>query len=149
MTSDALPEVDRTPNSYVLDFVLANGASQEFSIQIQEKADFEWVNRIATPSAAGQFRVNVTDGRLGRTLMRSVNTGVNLPNSVNNENYFGTAQLPNPFVQPYTFFRSSTIQVTVQNTSGGQLTGQIVFEGFDLRPVGQPGQGSSGALINQ
>ena len=148
MSSDTLPEVDRTPNSYVLDFTLTNNQTLEFSIQIQEKADFEWVNRIATPSAAGQFRVNITDGRIGRTLIRSTNPGANLPNSINNENYFGTAQLPNPFVQPYTFFRSSTIQVTIQNTSGGGLTGQIVFEGFDLRPVGQPSQGSSGAMVN-
>lgn len=146
---DPSQEILRVPQSYTLDWTVLNGATNNFAIQIQQKADFEWVNRIASPATAGKFRVSIQDGATGRNLITNSSSGTNQPNSVNNENYFGTAQLPNPLLQPYIFARSSTILVTIQNTSGGDLTGQLVFDGFDLYPAGAPGQGSSGALVPQ
>lgn len=141
-------DILRVPDCYVLDAVLTALQTLEFSIQIQQKADFEWVNRIA--SSSGRFKVNITDGATGRSLItNNPPAGVTTPpNSVNDQNYFGTAQLPNPLLQPYVFARSSTIQVTLTDTSNAGNTIQIVFDGFDLWPADAPGQGASGALVS-
>lgn len=129
-------EVLRVPFSYVLNQVLT--ALQDFNgaIQIQQDADFEWVFRIANQT--GTFQIEIKDLATGRVLM-------NFP--VNNANYFGTAQLPFPNLEPYVFARSSSIGVRLIDTSNAGNTVQIVFEGNKLFPANQQGQGSSGAIV--
>lgn len=141
---DETQDILRVPETYVLDAVLTALATLNFTIQIQQKADFEWVQRIA--SSTGRFKVNIKDAATGRTLITNSSNGTN-PDTVNDQNYFGTAQLPNPLLQPYVFARSSSISVTLTDTSNAGNTIQIVFDGFDLYPAGAPGQGASGALV--
>lgn len=129
-------EVLRVPFKYVLNQVLT--ALQDFNgaIQIQQDADFEWVFNIANQT--GTFQIQITDLATGRVLM-------NAP--VNNANYFGTAQLPFPNLEPYVFARSSSIGVRLIDTSNAGNTIQIVFSGYKLFPASQQGQGSSGSLV--
>lgn len=137
-------EILRVPDCYVLDAVLTALQSLSFTIQIQQKADFEWVQRIA--SSTGRFKVQIVDAATGRNLITNASTAN--ANTANDQNYFGTAQLPNPLLQPYVFARSSSIQVTLTDTSNAGNTIQVVFDGFDLYPAGSPGQGASGALVS-
>jgi hypothetical protein len=129
-------EVLRVPFKYVLNQVLT--ALQDFNgaIQIQQDADFEWVFNIANQT--GTFQIQITDLATGRVLM-------NAP--VNNANYFGTAQLPFPNLEPYIFARSSSIGVRLIDTSNAGNTIQVVFSGYKLFPASQQGQGSSGSLV--
>lgn len=141
-------DVLRIPDAYVLNAGLTALQKLTFTIQIQQKADFEWVNRIA--SSTGSFRVRIQDGATGRDLItfNPSLTGSTLdPNTVANVNYFGTAPLPNPLLQPYTFARSGSIIVTITDTSGAGNTVEIVFDGFSLYPAANQAQGSSGALV--
>ena len=141
-------DVLRVPDSYVLNAVLSGNASATYAIQIQQKADFEWLNRIA--SSTGTFRVRIQDGATGRDLITfnpQVTGSTLAPNTISNANYFGTAQLPNPLLQPYVFARSSSILVTLTDTSGSSNTIEVVFDGFDLYPAEAPAQGASGALV--
>lgn len=141
-------DVLRIPDAYVLNAVLTALQQLTFTIQIQQKADFEWINRIA--SSTGAFRVRIQDGATGRDLITfnpQVTGSTLLPNSIANVNYFGTAQLPNPLLQPYTFARSGSIIVTLVDTSNAGNTIEIVFDGFSLYPAKAPAQGSSGALV--
>lgn len=146
---DSTQDILRVPETYVLDAVLTALQSLPFTIQIQQKADFEWVNRIA--SSTGRFRVSIQDGATGRNLItNNPPPGIAVPpNSVNDQNYFGTAQLPNPLLQPYVFARSTSINITITDISNAGNTIQIVFDGFDLYPADAPGQGSSGALVSE
>lgn len=129
-------QVLRVPFAYTFDKVLT--ASQDFngSIQIQQDADFEWIFRIA--SRTGSFQVTITDLATGRVLMNAL---------VNDVNYFGTAQLPFPNLEPYIFARSSSIGIRIVDTSVAGNTVQIVFAGNKLFPADVQGQGSSGALV--
>ena len=147
MTQDT-QEVLRVPDAYVISAALTAGQTLQFTVQIQQKADFEWVNRIA--NSTGAFRVQLQDAATGRNLITN-----NPPagsaiaaNSVNAANYFGTAQLPNPLLQPYVFARASAILVTLIDTSAAPNNIEINFDGFDLYPASTPSQGSSGALVS-
>jgi hypothetical protein len=150
MTQDT-QEVLRVPEAYVLSATLTALQQLQFSVQIQQKADFEWVNRIA--KSTGTFRVQIQDGATGRNLItNNPPAGSAIPaNTVDAANYFGTAQLPNSHLQPYVFARSSSILVTLIDTSGagGGNVIEINFDGFDLYPASAPHQGASGALVSQ
>lgn len=129
-------EAIRVPFQYVLNAVLLANQALPGAIQIQQDSDFEWIFRIATQT--GTFTVQITDLATGRVLMSA---------PVNNANYFGTAQLPMPNLEPYIFARSSSIGVLITDTSGAGNTVQIVFDGYKLFPKDRQGQGSSGALV--
>lgn len=148
MTQDT-QEVLRVPDAYVLSAHLTALQSLQFTVQIQQKADFEWVNRIA--KSTGTFRVQLQDAATGRNLItNNPPAGSAIPaNTVDAANYFGTAQLPNPLLQPYVFARASAILVTLIDTSGagGGNDVEINFDGFDLYPAANASQGSSGALV--
>jgi hypothetical protein len=146
---DTQQEVLRVPDAYVLNAALTSLQRLQFTIQIQQKADFEWVNRIA--SSDGSFRVQIQDGATGRNLITNNPPAGSAiaPNTVNAANYFGTAQLPNPLLQPYVFARASSILVTLEDTSTDTNNIEIVFDGFDLYPASNASQGSSGALVSQ
>ena len=147
MTTDT-QDVLRVPDAYVLNATLAGSQTLQFVIQIQQKADFEWLNRIA--SSTGTFRVQLQDGATGRNLITNNPPAGSAipPNSVANANYFGSAQLPNPLLQPYVFARASSILVTLTDTSTDTNNIELVFDGFDLYPASTPGQGASGALVS-
>lgn len=151
MSSQDTQDVLRVPDSYVLSVSLTALQQQQFTVQIQQKADFEWLNRIA--KSTGSFRVQIQDAATGRNLItNNPPPGSAIPaNTVDAANYFGTAQLPNPLLQPYVFARSSAILVTLIDTSGagGGNNIEINFDGFDMYPATTPAQGSSGALVSQ
>jgi len=140
-------EVLRVPDAYILSAALTALQTLQFTVQIQQKADFEWLNRIA--KSTGSFRVQIQDAATGRNLItNNPPAGSAIPaNSVDAANYFGTAQLPNPLLQPYVFARASAILVTLIDTSGDSNNIEINFDGFDLYPAATPSQGSSGALV--
>ena len=149
MTQDT-QEVLRVPDAYVLSAHLTALQTLQFTVQIQQKADFEWVNRIA--KSTGTFRVQLQDAATGRNLITNnppAGSAV-AANTADAAVYFGTAQLPNPLLQPYVFARASAISVTLIDTSGagGGNDIEINFDGFDLYPASTPSQGSSGALVS-
>jgi hypothetical protein len=148
MTQDT-QDVLRVPDAYVLSAALTASQTLQFTLQIQQKADFEWVNRIA--KSDGTFRVQIQDGATGRNLITNNPPAGSVipPNTVDADNYFGTAQLPNPLLQPYVFARASSILVTLIDTSAAPNNIELCFDGFDLYPASTPSQGSSGALVNQ
>lgn len=148
MTQDT-QDVLRVPDAYILSAVLTSLQTLSFTIQIQQKADFEWVNRIK--KSTGTFRVQIQDAATGRNLItNNPPAGVAVPaNSADADVYFGSAQLPNPLLQPYVFARASAIVVTLTDTSAAGNTIEINFDGFDLYPASTPSQGSSGALVSQ
>lgn len=141
-------EVLRVPDAYVLSAVLTALQTLQFTVQIQQKADFEWVNRIA--KSTGTFRVQIQDAATGRNLItNNPPAGSAIPaNTIDAANYFGTAQLPNPLLQPYVFARASAILVSLTDTSNAGNTIEINFDGFDLYPAAAPAQGTSGALVS-
>lgn len=138
------PAVIRVPFEYVFNGVIPASGTLNGAIQIQQDADFEWVWRISTSDQstgtpqAPSFTILITDLATGRVLM-------NLP--VDDTNYFGTAQLPFPNLEPYIFARSSSIGLTLVDVSTHTNTVQIVFGGYKLFPASAQGQGSSGALV--
>jgi hypothetical protein len=142
-------EVLRVPDAYILSAVLTSLQTLSFTVQIQQKADFEWVNRIA--KSTGSFRVQIQDAATGRNLItNNPPAGSTIPaNTADAAVYFGTAQLPNPLLQPYVFARASAIVVTLTDTSVAGNTIEINFDGFDLYPAAAAHQGSSGALVSQ
>lgn len=148
MTQDN-QEVLRVPDAYVLSASLTANQQIQFTVQIQQKADFEWVNRIARSD--GTFRVQLQDAATGRNLITNNPPAGSAipPNTVDARNYFGTAQLPNPLLQPYVFARASAILVTLIDTSAAPNNIEINFDGFDLYPAVAPAQGASGALVSQ
>ncbi len=148
-TQNDTQEVLRVPDAYVLSAVLTSQQTLQFTIGIQQKANFEWVNRIA--KSTGSFRVQIQDAATGRNLITNnppAGSAV-AANTADAAVYFGTAQLPNPLLQPYVFARSSAIVVTLTDTSVAGNTIEINFDGFDLYPVSTPSQGASGALVSQ
>lgn len=149
MSSQDTQDVLRIPDAYILSAVLTALQTLQFTVQIQQKADFEWVNRIS--KSTGTFRVQIQDAATGRNLItNNPPAGSTIPaNSVDSAVYFGSAQLPNPLLQPYVFARSSAILVTLIDTSNAGNTIEINFDGFDLYPASTPSQGSSGALVSQ
>lgn len=147
MTNDQ-QDVLRVPDAYVLSATLTALQTLQFTVQIQQKADFEWVNRIA--KSTGSFRAQIQDASTGRNLITNNPPGGSTipPNSVDAANYFGSAQLPNPLLQPYVFARASSILVTLIDTSNAGNTIEINFDGFDLYPASAPAQGTSGAIVS-
>lgn len=135
----------RIPFDYVVNAVVPANAGQaggpsalNVSLQIQQDADFEIVFIVGTStSPAGD--VAVQDGATGRSLTSQ---------PVNYANYFGTAQLPFPLVEPYIIARSTSVNFTFRDASGAQNTVQLVLRGYKLFPQGNAAQGSSG-LVTQ
>jgi hypothetical protein len=133
----------RVPFDYVVNAVVAANAGQAGGpaantqvLQIQQDADFEWVFITGT-STSPSGDVNVSDGSTGRSLMAA---------PVNFANYFGTAQLPFPFVEPYIVARSTALNFVFRDASGAQNTVQLVLRGYKLFPQANPAQGSSGLI---
>lgn len=127
----------RIPFDYVVNAVVP-GASTGFpvSLQIQQDADFEIVFLVGSRTSA-LADVAMSDGATGRSFS-------NAP--VNVDNFFGTAQLPFPLVEPYVIARSSSLNFTFRDTSGVTNTIQLVLRGYKLFPQANPAQGSSGLI---
>lgn len=129
----------RIPFDYVVNAVVPlNSTGFPVSLQIQQDADFEIVFLVGTRTDA-RADVAMSDGATGRSFS-------NAP--VNVDNFFGTAQLPFPLVEPYIVARSTALNFTFRDTSGAQNTIQVVLRGYKLFPQQNPAQGSSG-LISQ
>lgn len=135
-TSPVLPPL-RIPFDYVINAVVPlNSQGFPVSLQIQQDADFEWVFTVGT-STSPLGDVDISDGATGRRLNSAP---VNFPN------FFGTAQLPFPLVEPYVIARSSALNFAFRDASGAQNTVQLVLRGYKLFPQGNPAQGSSGLI---
>jgi hypothetical protein len=133
----------RVPFDYVVNAVIAANAGQPGGpaanlqvLQIQQDADFELVFIVGT-STSPLGDISVTDGATGRSLM-------NVP--VNFANYFGSAQLPFPLVEPYIIARSTSLNFVFRDSSAAQNTLQLVFRGYKLFPQANPAQGSAGLI---
>jgi hypothetical protein len=143
-TPPVLPPL-RIPFDYVINAVVPANSGQpggpgglNVSLQIQQDADFEWVFTVGTRTSP-LADVDIKDGATGRSLNSA---------PVNVDNFFGTAQLPFPLVEPYIIARSTAINFVFRESSGVQNTIQLVLRGYKLFPQGNPAQGSSG-LISQ
>lgn len=133
----------RIPFDYVVNAVVAANAGQAGGpsanlqvLQIQQDADFEWIFTVGT-STSPSGDINVQDGATGRALMSA---------PVNYANFFGTAQLPFPLVEPYIIARSTAVNFTFRDASGATNTVQLVLRGYKLFPQATPAQGSSGLI---
>lgn len=133
----------RIPFDYVINAVVAANAGQAGGpaaniqvLQIQQDADFEWIFTVGT-STSPSGDINMQDGATGRALMSA---------PVNFANFFGTAQLPFPLVEPYIIARSTAVNFTFRDASGAQNTVQLVLRGYKLFPQATPAQGSSGLI---
>lgn len=139
-TPPAVPPPLRIPFDYVVNAVVpANSNGFNVSLQIQQDADFEIV-----------FLTGSHTSPLADVAMQDGATGRNFSNApVNVDNFFGTAQLPFPLVEPYIIARSSSVNFTFRDTSGAQNTIQLVLRGYKLFPQGNPAQGSSGLVTTK
>jgi hypothetical protein len=126
----------RIPFDYVVNGIVALNSSLSVSLQIQQDADFEVVFLAGTRTSP-LLTVAMSDGATGRSFS-------NAP--VNVDNFFGTAQLPFPLVEPYVFARSTSVNFAFLDSSGAQNTVQVVLRGYKLFPQGNPAQGSSGLI---
>lgn len=143
-TPPALPPL-RIPFDYVINAVVPANAGQAggpaavaVTLQIQQDADFEWIFTVGTStSPAGD--VAVQDGATGRNLTSA---------PVNYANFFGTAQLPFPLVEPYIIARSTSVNFNFRDASGAQNTVQLVLRGYKLFPQSNPSQGSAGLIAS-
>lgn len=133
----------RIPFDYVINAIVAANAGQAGGpaaniqvLQIQQDADFEWIFTVGT-STSPSGDINMQDGATGRALMSA---------PVNFANFFGTAQLPFPLVEPYIIARSTAVNFTFRDASGAQNTVQLVLRGYKLFPQAAPAQGSSGLI---
>lgn len=133
----------RVPFDYVVNAVIAANSGQPGGpsanlqvLQIQQDADFELVFIVGT-STSPLGDIAVSDGATGRNLMFAP---VNFPN------YFGSAQLPFPLVEPYIIARSTALNFSFRESSGATNTLQLVFRGYKLFPQQNPAQGSSGLI---
>lgn len=136
----------RIPFDYVINAVVAANAGQAGGpaaniqvLQIQQDADFEWIFTVGT-STSPSGDINMQDGATGRALMSA---------PVNFANFFGTAQLPFPLVEPYIIARSTAVNFTFRDASGAQNTVQLVLRGYKLFPQAAPAQGSSGLISTE
>jgi len=130
----------RIPFDYVVNAIVpANSAGFAVSLQIQQDADFEIVFLVGTRTSP-LADVQMSDGATGRSFS-------NAP--VNVDNFFGTAQLPFPLVEPYIIARSTSVNFTFRDTSAAQNTIQVVLKGYKLFPQQNPAQGSAGLITSQ
>jgi len=143
-TPPVLPPL-RIPFDYVINAVVPANAGQaggpaalNVSLQIQQDADFELVFIVGT-STSPLGDVSVQDGATGRSLMSA---------PVNYANFFGTAQLPFPLVEPYIVARSTAVNFVFRDASAAQNTVQLVLRGYKLFPQGAPAQGSAGLIAS-
>lgn len=135
-TPPVLPPL-RIPFDYVVNAVVPlNSTGFPVSLQIQQDADFEIVFIVGSRTSP-LADVQMSDGATGRSFS-------NAP--VNVDNFFGTAQLPFPLVEPYIIARSTSVNFSFRDTSGAQNTIQVVLRGYKLFPQQNPAQGSSGLI---
>lgn len=128
----------RIPFDYVVNAVVpANSAGFPVSLQIQQDADFEIVFLVGTRTDP-RADVTMADGATGRNFMNNA--------AVNVDNFFGTAQLPFPLVEPYIVARSGSLNFVFRDTSAAQNTIQLVLRGYKLFPQQNPAQGSAGLI---
>jgi len=134
--------IEQQPIRVPYDLVLPNAvltalqAGVIVTQQIDQDADFEWVFTVA--NSTGLFSVQLTDPSTGRVLSTA---------NVNGENFAGTAQLPFPLVEPYTWARSSIVKASFTDRSNAGNTVQLVLRGYKLYPRNNPAQGSQGAIV--
>lgn len=127
----------RIPFDYVINAIVpANSQGFAVSLQVQQDADFEWIFTVGTRTDP-RADVAISDGATGRSLTSA---------PVNVDNFFGTAQLPFPLVEPYIIARSTAINFSFRDTSAAQNTIQLVLRGYKLFPQQNPAQGSSGLI---
>jgi hypothetical protein len=127
----------RIPFDYVVNAIVPlNSTGFNVSLQIQQDADFEVVFIVGTRTDA-RADVSMSDGATGRSFMSG---------PVNVDNFFGTAQLPFPLVEPYIVARSTSVNFQFRDTSGAQNTIQVVLRGYKLFPQQNPAQGSAGLI---
>jgi hypothetical protein len=141
-TPPALPPL-RVPFDYVVNAIVPANAGQAGGpaalvvvLQVQQDADYEWIFIVGT-STSPSGDIAVQDGATGRNLTQF---------PVNFANFFGTAQLPFPLVEPYIIARSTSINFTFRDSSGAQNTVQLVLRGYKLFPQANPAQGSGGLI---
>jgi hypothetical protein len=121
---------------YVANFAVpalaAAGNPQTQTIQIDSDADFQLINLIGSRDAVG-LQVQITEGGAGGLSWQSA--------AVNFDNFFGTAQLPFPFgLIPQLLPKKRVYVITINNTTGGLLNAQVIFDGYKLFPVAAAAQ---------
>ena len=127
----------RIPFDYVVNAIVpGNSTGFAVSLQIQQDADFELVFLAGTRTSP-LADVAMSDGATGRSFS-------NAP--VNVDNFFGTAQLPFPLVEPYIVARATSVNFSFRDTSGVTNTIQLVLKGYKLFPQQNPAQGSAGLI---
>ncbi len=126
----------RVPFEYVVNAVVPLNGNLPVTLQIQQDADFEWVFRIGSRTDP-RVTVDVSDGATGRKYTSA---------PANVDNYFGTAQLPFPLVEPFIIARATSINFSFTDSSGAQNTVQLILSGYKLFPQGNPAQGSAGLI---
>jgi hypothetical protein len=130
------PPPVRVPFDYVVNAIVpANSPGFAVSLQIQQDADFEIVFLAGTRTSP-LADVQMQDGATGRNFS-------NLP--VNVDNFFGSAQLPFPLVEPYVLTKSTSVNFSFRDTSGFQNTIQLVLKGYKLFTAGAA-SGAAGTL---
>lgn len=92
------------------------------SLQIDARADFEWVWGVAT--STGTFTTILTD-KSDRPLQSD---------AVNNANQWGTAQLPFTLPVPMVLPMKTSVKFTITDTSNAPNTVQIALVGYELYP---------------
>lgn len=114
----------------LIDNVLTASQTLPGALQIDPRADFEWVWAVSTQT--GTWTSRLID-KSGRTFDNA---------SVNNANRFGTIQLPFTLPVPVVLPMKTNITWSITDTSGGGNTIQAELVGYELYPqlddAGQP-----------
>jgi hypothetical protein len=117
---------------YVANFAVPLNGTQTQQIQIDSDADFQLINLIGTRDAVG-LQVQITEGGAGGLSWQSA--------AVNFDNFFGTAQLPFPFgLIPQLLPKKRVYVIQINNTTGGLLNAQVIFDGYKLFPIAAAAQ---------
>lgn len=117
---------------YVANFAVGANGTQTQQIQIDSDADFQLINLIGSRDAVG-LQVQITEGGAGGLSWQSA--------AVNFDNFFGTAQLPFPFgLIPQLLPKKRVYVIQINNTTGGLLNAQVIFDGYKLFPIAAAAQ---------
>jgi hypothetical protein len=107
------------PFWYPINVALGAGLGGFGSVTMDNDADFELREIIA--NSTGRFTVALLDRFTSRPMM---------PTTINDQNVFGTAQLPFILPIPYIILRTSTIAATLLDLSGNPNAVQLILWGY-------------------
>lgn len=140
-TGQKNPPAMRVPFDYAFPTVVLTANQQGLNavLRFDFDADFEHIWTVA--NSTGIYSLTLQDTSTGRRQFSNA--------AINGENYAGTAALPFPLVEPYTWARSGAALAVFNDRSGAGNTIQLVFRGYKLYPSNAPMQGSQGLIVGQ